>query len=261
MPENLHSPYHEIHEVDGALKGAAPSASGQGITRTEIEVETDHGVFDAYMTAVESGRGPGVLMVSTIFGLNQVLKDWSDELAIHGCVVIAPNLFSRDPEDRGVLALPHDTERAVARAMRLDFAKSMGDLRYAIATLKNHPNCNGKVVLLGFCLGGPYAWRAACDGLDIEAAVSFHGSFVSRYLKPDDKPACRVVFHYGDSDDLAPPPELAAVKAASDASGSEFIVYQGARHAFMVKADRQNYNPGAAMQSWGHTMNIIGKLF
>lgn len=59
MPENLHSPYHEIHEVDGALKGAAPSASGQGITRTEIEVETDHGVFDAYMTAVESGRAPG----------------------------------------------------------------------------------------------------------------------------------------------------------------------------------------------------------
>lgn len=232
-----------------------------GISRKEIEVEGEGGKFDAYLAAPESGSGPGVIMISTIFGVDQGLKSYCDELAGRGCVVLAQNFFWRDPEDKGVLPVPAAAPRAIARAMRIDFQKSMDDLGRGVAELKRHPSYNGKMAVLGFCFGGPYAWRAACDGLGVDAAVSFHGTFVSKSMQPGDKPSCPVSFHYGDDDELAPQEELAAVGEVAHATGSEFIVYPGAKHAFMVKADAAHYGAGAATQAWGRTLQMIGALY
>jgi carboxymethylenebutenolidase len=143
--------------------------------------------------------------------------------------------------------------------MRVGSPKSMDDLRRGIEALRSHPNCNGKIALLGYCFGGPYAWRAACDGLGLDASVSFQGTYVSKCLKPGDKPSCPVEFHYGENDYLAPEPERAAVKAVADATGSVFVVHPGAGHAYMVPGN-SHYHEEAAGKSWDAALQLIKTL-
>jgi len=223
----------------------------------QIEIATDGGKFEAYVSAPSNGKGPGVILVSSIFGVDQGVKDACDDLAQRGCVVLAPNFFWRD-DDPGPLKA-EDFQRAIARVQRIDFPKSMDDLKRGIAEVTRHPNCNGKVAVLGFCFGGPHAWRAACDGLGVNAAVSFHGTFVSKYMKPGDQPGCPVSFHYGDKDQFAPPPELEAVKKVADATGSEFVVHPGAGHAYMMHAHSPE-DKEAARKSWDSALQMIGAL-
>ena len=233
-----------------------PGRNESVVTRRQIEIATDDGKFDAYVSASQD-KGPGVILVSSIFGVDQNMKDMCDDLARHGCVALAQNFFWRDP-DSGVLPIPAGMQRAVARVGRIDFAKSMDDLRGAIAEVRRHPNYNGKLAVLGFCFGGPYAWRSACDGLGVDAAVSFHGTFVSKYMKPGDRPNCPVSFHYGDKDELAPLDELDAVKTVADATGSEFIIHPGAGHGYMLRGD--HYHVEAARKSWDLALQTIGGL-
>jgi carboxymethylenebutenolidase len=228
------------------------------ITRTQTKIAAADGPMEAYLAAPATGKGPGVIVVTHVFGVDQDTKAICDELAARGCVSLAQNFFWRD-DDSGVLVEPQNIQRAIARAMRIDFAKAMDDLRRGIEELRRHPNCNGKIALLGFCFGGPYAWRSACDGLGVDASVSFQGTYVSKYMKPGDKPSCPVAFHYGEHDFLAPAEELAAVKAMADATGSAFTVHAGAEHGYMMPSN-SHYHAEAAGHSWDAALQLIQKL-
>jgi carboxymethylenebutenolidase len=226
-------------------------------TRREIEIEASDGKIEAYVAAPASGAGPGVVMVSSIFGLDQTMKDLCDDLAGRGCVALAQNFFWRDKEP-GAMVLPVDMERAVARVMRLDFRLAAEDLRLGVEAVRRQPECNGKVAVFGFCFGGPFAWRAACDGFGIDAGVSFHGTQVSKLMRPGDSPGCPVSFHYGDQDDLAPPEELAAVKKVADETGSEFVIHPGAGHGYMLRG--MHYHAEAARKSWDSALQLVDTL-
>jgi carboxymethylenebutenolidase len=225
----------------------------------QIEIAAEDGRFDAYVAVPDQGKGPGVVLVTHIYGVDRDTQAMCDDLARRGCVALAQNFFWRD-EDSGVLAQgPEGGQRARARAGRIDFARAMNDLKRSIAEVKRHPQCNGKIAVFGYCFGGSYVCRAACDGL-IDAGVSFHGTFVSKSIKPGDKPRCPVCLHYGDNDELAPPEELAAVKRAADATGAEFVIHSGAAHGFMMPSNPHHYHPEAASKSWDHALEMVGAL-
>jgi len=229
------------------------------MTSKQIEIAAEDGRFDAYLAAPDQGKGPGAILVTHIYGVDRDTKAMCDDLARHGCVALAQNFFWRD-QDSGVLAQgPEGGQRARARAGRIDFARAMNDLRRSIAEVKRHPQCNSKIVVFGYCFGGAYVWRAACDGL-IDAGVSFHGTFVSKSMKPGDRPRCPVCFHYGDNDELAPPEELAAVKRTADATGAEFVIHPGAAHGFMMPSNPHHYHAEAAGKSWDQALQMIGAL-
>jgi carboxymethylenebutenolidase len=47
--------------------------------------------------------------------------------------------------------------------------------------LKSHARCNGKIAVSGFCFDGLLAFLGAAR-LEIDAAISFHGSHVGKHL-------------------------------------------------------------------------------
>jgi carboxymethylenebutenolidase len=229
------------------------------MTGKQIEITANDGSFDAYLAAPDKGKGPGVVLVTHIYGVDRDTQEMCDDLARRGYVALAQNFFWRD-QDSGVLAQgPEGGQRARARAARINFAQAMEDLKRSIAEVKRHPNCNGKVAVLGNCFGGAYVWRSACDGL-VDAGVSFHGTFVSKSMKPGDQPKCPVSFHYGDNDELAPPEELEAVKKTADATGAEFVIHSGAAHGFMMRSNPHHYHAEAAGRSWDRALQMIGAL-
>lgn len=235
------------------------TASPVAIASEDVKIAADGGTIDACLVAppAEGPKVPGVVVVTSIFGVDRDTRRTCERLARSGYIALAPNFFWRDTDPAALSEA--EIPRAIGRVMRTDFEASMDDLRIALAHVRQHPYCNGKVAVLGYCFGGPHAWRAACDGLEVDAAVSFHGTYVSKYLKPGDQPACPVAFHYGDLDDFAPAEELAAVGAAARAAGSEFQVHPGAGHAYMMESN-SHYHAAAAQASWEAALRLLAPL-
>src|SRR5262245_50703243 len=146
----------------------------------------DGGEFDAYLMLPASGSGPGIVLLQEIFGVNQVMRSIVDWYAQRGFVVICPDLFWR--QERGV-QLTDQTDAEWKRAFELyqglDEAKAVEDAGAALAYLRGHPACAGKVGAVGFCLGGKLAYLLAvrhplghvadcsigCYGVGIETVV------------------------------------------------------------------------------------------
>ena len=51
--------------------------------------------FDAYVSHPPAGRGPGLLIIQEIFGVNEHIRAVADQYAADGFVVIAPDVFWR----------------------------------------------------------------------------------------------------------------------------------------------------------------------
>jgi len=136
---------------------------------------TNSGKFDSYVASPVSEKEAGVVIVSTISGVDSDMTHYADALAAEGFVASAPDMFWRDA-DSGPLPWTDDgRKRAFARNDRYDLELGMTDLADAIANLKKHPRCNGKVAVMGFCFGGPFALLAAAR-YGTSAGIAFHGS-------------------------------------------------------------------------------------
>jgi len=217
------------------------------------------GAIESYLAAPAAGRGPGVAIVASIYGIEDCVKEYADKLAADGCVAAIPNMFWRD-QDSGVL--PQGAEahkRAIARSERLDLDTSMADLAAVIADLKKRPDCNGRIAVLGYCFGGPYVVLAA-SRLGTDLGVSYHGSHVGHHLGEFAKVRCPLSFHYGDKDNVAPMSEIEEIrKACARIANAEVHVYPGGGHGYML-TNRKDYLPDAAAASWRRTMELIAPL-
>src|SRR3954454_21268708 len=80
----------------------------------QLDIATEDGVADAYLSRPDDERHPGVLLLMDAFGLRPQIEKMADRIASHGFAVLAPNLFYRagrspvvdlvgleDPEQRG----------------------------------------------------------------------------------------------------------------------------------------------------------------
>ena len=118
--------------------------------------------FDGYVTLPVGGRGPGVVVLQEIFGVNEQMRGVADWYAGHGFVALVPDLFWR--QERGVQLTDKseaDWQKAFALYAGLDEAKAVDDGAAAVNFLRQHPACNGKVGAVGFCLGGNLAYLLA----------------------------------------------------------------------------------------------------
>ncbi|MEV4601314.1 dienelactone hydrolase family protein [Amycolatopsis sp. NPDC049253] len=129
------------------------------------------------------GRGPGLVLVQEIFGLDAYLSGVASDLADLGYVVAVPELFHRFAPG---WSSAHD-EAGVARSMevsgQLDPALALSDVLATLAHLRAMTSGAG---VLGFCLGGSLAFAAAAAGTP-DTAVSFYGSTVAAEIASLDE--------------------------------------------------------------------------
>lgn len=101
-----------------------------------------------------------------------------------------------------------------------------------IVSLKQDPACNGRVVGLGVCLGGPFAFNAAADQ-ELDGLVTWHGSRMGNVVGRAAEVKCPVLMDYGDQDEIAPPEEIAKIKSACEViDDCRIRVHPGAGHGF-----------------------------
>ena len=65
------------------------------VTSKWIDIPTNDGPFQGYLALPKSGKGPGVVIIQEIFGVNSHIRAVADQYAADGYVALAPDIFWR----------------------------------------------------------------------------------------------------------------------------------------------------------------------
>jgi len=227
-------------------------------SQDEIEATTA-APFTGYLALPPGGRGPGLLLLQEIFGVNKHIQAVARQWALQGFVVLAPDLFWRQQHQVALGYEGADREQAVALMKALTPAQAGHDMHTAIAALKALPECNGHVAALGFCMGGRLAWQAAAAG-GVDAAVAWYGGGIQQQLQLADQIKVPVQFHYAEHDDHIPLSAVAEVQAAMAGQPHECHVYPGSKHGFNCWA-RASWHPASAALANSRSLGFLSHLF
>lgn len=133
------------------------------------------------------GNYPGLIFYSEIFQVTGPIRRSAAMMACHGFVVLVPDIY-HESEVAGS-CMDYD-DAGANRGNHLKISKPMNaydsDADAAVKFLQRHRNCTGKVGVMGFCIGGHLAFRAALHR-DVVAAAVFYPTDIHKgspaYLK------------------------------------------------------------------------------
>lgn len=227
------------------------------VTTTWIDLNAEG--FGGFLALPPAGRGPGLLLLQEIFGVNAHIRAVAQQYALDGFVVLAPDVFWRDAPrvELGYVGEDRERARALMKALPPDGARA--DLQTALSALQARPECTGPVAALGYCMGGRLAFQAATLP-GVRAAVAYYGGGIHQQLALAPQVACPIQFHHAGIDAAIPPEAVAAVQAAMAGQPAEFHLYEGAQHGFNCWA-RAAHHPAAAALAHGRTLQFLSALF
>ncbi len=214
--------------------------------------------FSGYLSLPPAGRGPGVVLIQEIWGVNEHIRAVADQYALDGYVVLAPDLFWR-LERRVDLAYDEaGSARAFELLQTVDLAQAAEDVAAAVRMLRGRPEVAGKVGTLGYCFGGQMAFRAAALA-QADAAVCYYGGGIAANLGLAPRVTMPILFHHAGLDSLIPPDAVAAIKAAfADHGDAVFLDYPGVGHGFNCWG-RPSYAQKAAALAHGLTLEFLSQ--
>jgi carboxymethylenebutenolidase len=197
----------------------------------------------------------GIIIIPAIFGTDDGVREIMTNWAARGCLVVSADLFHRTIP--GPLGRDDaDREKAQKRYAEFDVEQGVADLGDTIAWMRADARCNGKVVVLGYCFGGRYAFLAAAR-LGVDGAVSLHGTKIGLSLDDAGTVSCPLSIHVGDKDRSIPMDEVeATIKALSGNPLAKVRVYPGCEHGFTGKG-RPAYDAAADAESTAAAEKII----
>jgi carboxymethylenebutenolidase len=194
-------------------------------------------------------RLPGVVMIHEWWGLNDHISSLVDKLAQHGFFVVAPDLYhgktTKDPTEASHLM----------RA--LDWPRALSDIEAAVKFAKASPSCNGKVGVMGFCMGGALTFAAGCKIPKIDALVPFYGIPGEPYANYQHLRA-PVLAHFATRDEWATVSAATRIAETLRAHGTpmQLCTYE-ADHAFVNSTRPEVYNEAQAELAWSRTIEFF----
>jgi carboxymethylenebutenolidase len=212
----------------------------------------DHN-WRGYLSVPAAGPGPwpGIVVIHEILGLNDAIRRAADDIAAHGYLALAPDLFDGRAWIRCV--------RSAIQQVRAGRGPAFDIIDGASAALTARPDCTGKVGVIGFCMGGGFALMCAPGhGFDV-AAVNY--GEVPKNAERLLSGACPIVASYGGRDPMGTqhPERLQRALAVLEVP-HDVEVYPGSGHRFMTESHgagavlaglaRMSYQRADAEDAW-----------
>jgi carboxymethylenebutenolidase len=237
------------------------------INAAMVDVPVKGGAFKAYRTVPEgAGPQPGVIVVHDFRGLSDHTRDITERITKAGYLGLAVDLFSRSEK----LADPNDMQALWDRMMNLSDADAVEDLMAAERYLHGIPQVAARRVgVIGFCMGGLYAYLLACSDDMVHAAVDFYGSVIyestspAKPISPIERASnlrCPLLGFFGEEDAMIPVEHARQFEERLGREEKEFEIhtYPDCGHAFFNDT-RDSYHAPAAEDAWDKTLRFFTK--
>jgi carboxymethylenebutenolidase len=213
------------------------------------------------------GKYPGILLYSEIFQVTGPIRRTAALIAGHGFVVAVPEIY-HEFEQPGV-ALAYDTAGA-DRGNALKTTKELGaydsDSRAVLDHLKGRSDCTGKLGVMGICIGGHLAFRAAMNP-DVRAGVCFYATDIHKRslgkgmkdntLDRIPEITGEMLMVWGRQDPHVPREGRQIVYNAMSDAGTNFTWHEfNGQHAFL-RDEGPRYDPELALICYGLTVGLF----
>lgn len=233
-----------------------------------VDIQTSTGPMRTYLfRPVAEGRYPGLILYSEIFQVTGPIRRVAALLASHGFMVAVPEIY-HELEPPGAV-LSYD-EAGAARGNNHKTTKELssydGDAVAALQYLKASPHCTGKVGVIGICVGGHLAFRAAMNG-DVLAATCFYATDIHKRglgrgmcdnsLDRIGEIRGEMLMIWGRQDPHIPREGRALIYDALTHAGVHFQWHEfNAAHAF-IRDEGPRYDPAAAQICLGMVLELF----
>jgi carboxymethylenebutenolidase len=226
----------------------------------QVTVQGKGGTFAAYIARPKTSPAPAVVVLQELFGVNADIRKHCDELAEQGYLVVAPDLFWR--QEPGVdlnVTSQADWDHGLRLYQAYDRDAGVTDIKDTIDAVRSLPECNGRVGLLGYCMGALMVFLTAVRIDRIDAAVWYHGADTEKYLGELDGLHAPILMHLAEEDEFISKAAQAEIKAAlAKKPNATVYSYPGQSHAFS-RHNGAHYNAAAAALANGRTREFLHK--
>jgi carboxymethylenebutenolidase len=223
-----------------------------------INVKGQGGTFLAYIARPKTLPAPAVVVLQELFVVNADIRKHCDELAEQGYIAVAPDLYWR--QEPGVdlnVTTQTDWDHGLRLYQAYDRDAGVKDIKNTIDAVRDLPECNGKVALLGYCMGALMVFMTAVRNDGVDAAIWYHGADTDKYLGEVDGLHAPILMHIAEEDEFISKAAQAEIKAAlATRPNAAIYSYAGQSHAFS-RHNGKHYNAGAAHLANGRTSEFL----
>jgi carboxymethylenebutenolidase len=228
-----------------------------GLSAGTIELTVNGQAVPVYRAQPEGKSNlPVVLVISEIFGVHEHIADVARRFAKLGYLALAPELFVRQGDPSAIADIPSLMKNIIHKTPD---AQVMADLDACVAWAAANGGDVDRLGITGFCWGGRVTWMYSAYNPKVKAGVAWYGRLTGDATANtprhpvDIAPALTVpvLALYAARDTGISLDSVEKMKAAlaEGASGSEFVVYPDAGHAFHADY-RPSYNEKDAKDGW-----------
>jgi carboxymethylenebutenolidase len=217
-----------------------------------LNLETRNRTTTAHVALAEddNNRHAAVILIHEWWGINDHMRDLCGRYAKEGYTAVAPDLFS------GKVAT--DAGEAARLMNELAIEDGIATINATVAEVRRKYDA-ARIGITGYCMGGTYALRAACEVDELAASAPFYGDI------PDDATLAQlkvpVLFIAGARDQWISPAKVSELKESAHRHSLpvEVVTYD-ADHAFFNDTRPEVYNPEAAADAWQRVLNFFRGL-
>ena len=236
------------YETTRTIKADDPRLSSDYI---EYDSPKGAGKMKGLLSKPEGAKGkvPGIVVVHENRGLNPYIEDVGRRCAVDGFISLAPDALTP------LGGYPGNDDEGRTMQRKRDRNEMLEDFIAAYEYLKNHPDCTGKVGVVGFCFGGWISNMMAVHLPDLGAAVPFYGR------QPNAEDAAKVkaplMLQYGGLDKRVNEGWPAYEKVLKE-NGIKYeaFVYENANHGFHNNTTPR-FDKKAADLAWERTIRFF----
>lgn len=202
-------------------------------------------------SADAKGQLPGVIVVHENRGLNPYIEDVGRRTALAGFISLAPDALTP------LGGYPGNDDDGRALQSKRDRNEMLEDFIAAYNHLKAHPDCTGKVGVVGFCFGGWICNMMAVRIPTLSASVPFYGGQPAAEDVPKIK--APLLLHYAGLDTRVNEgwPAYDKLLTENNIEHTGYI-YPEVNHGFHNDTTPR-YDKPAAELAWQRTIDFFNK--
>lgn len=217
--------------------------------KTEIiNLETSYGATTVYSASPDNAQSKAaIILIHEWWGINDHVRDLAGRYAREGYLCVAPDLY------RGKTTTDSTEASSLMNALALD--DGIATIKATVEELTANHGVE-KVGITGYCMGGTFALRAACEIDTLGAAAPFYGDI------PDDELLAKLkvatLFIAGARDGWINPKKVQGLKESAQKHGLPVeVVSYDADHAFFNDTRPEVYDPVAAGDAWRRVLELF----